>query len=320
MESLAEGYRRYVNRKRQVRAKELPWWKKMISAIITKWKRYFGRFRSDNKNSWRVQGRDQAFDKSKAIERKSLYIKEQRIAVYTALFGSYDILRDPLIQPDNVVYYVLTDQEIAEESVWKRLDPADIIPAEYRGDPILCNRWCKMHPHLIFKDFQYSVYVDSNIWVFSDLTPLISGLDTFPVAMFRHKKRDCAYDEVQACLKQNKDKRASLIAHCEELRSHGVPRNWGLLEASVIARKHFEPECVKLMDAWWEAFLRNSRRDQISLIDCLWVKGVQPSVIGTLGDNLQRCDLFIQMYHENAPEAANQPIDLPGLLKCVGLS
>ena len=88
MESLAEGYRRYVNRKRQVRAKELPWWKKMISAIITKWKRHFGRYRSDNKNSWRVQGRDQAFDKSKAIERKSLYIKEQRIAVYTALFGS----------------------------------------------------------------------------------------------------------------------------------------------------------------------------------------------------------------------------------------
>ena len=81
------------------------------------------------------------------------------------------------------------------------------------------------------------------------------------------------------------------------IRAHGIPRNWGLLEASVIARKHADPRCVELMEAWWEAFIRNSRRDQIPLIDCLWLKGINPAVIGTLGGNLRRCSLFVQMPH-----------------------
>ena len=165
----------------------------------------------------------------------------------------------------------------------------------------------------LFKEYQYSVYIDSNIWVFSDLTPLTAGLDSYPVAMFRHKMRDCVYDEVKACLKYKKDKRRSLNAHLKLIRSHGVTRNWGLLEASVIARKHSDPRCLDLMDSWWESFLRNSKRDQISLIDCLWLKGINPSVIGTLGNNLQRCDLFVQMSH-TGPEAAGEPVNLPELL------
>ncbi len=314
MESLAKSYRDYYFRERQVLEAKRSWWKKKISDIITMCKPK--RSLTVKTNSWRGTDGDLALDKHKAFERKSLYVREQRVAVYTALFGSYDILREPLLQPDNIDYYVLTDQEIPEGSVWKRLDASAVIPAEYQGDLVLSNRWCKIHPHLVFKDYQYSVYIDSNIWVFSDLTPLTAGLDSFPVAMFRHKRRDCVYDEVQACLEQKKDTKKSLKAHLEVIRSHGVPSNWGLLEASVIARKHFDSRCVELMDAWWKSFFRNSRRDQIALIDCLWLRGIKPSIIGTLGDNLQKCDLFFQMLHKG-PEAARQPMDLQGLIKCV---
>ncbi|MBO4230512.1 MAG: DUF616 domain-containing protein [Bacteroidales bacterium] len=296
MESLAESYRNPSNGDMRSGSSKLPWWKRMISAIITRWIRTFGHIQSRSV-SWRCRATDMALDKQKAVERKSLYIREQRIAVYTSFFGPYDILREPMLRPDNIDYYVLTDQEVQEGSVWERLDTTAIVPDEYQGDPVLSNRWIKMHPHMFLKDYQYSVYLDSNIWVFSDLTPLTAGLDAFPVAMFRHKKRDCVYDEVKACLKQKKDTKRSLKTHLKVIRSHGIPRNWGLLEASVIARKHFEPECVSLMDSWWDAFVRNSRRDQISLVDCLWTKGIDPSVIGTLGDNLQRCDMFLQMSH-----------------------
>ena len=298
MESLAESFRNFSNRNRQSVSNKLPWWKKMVSDIVTSWIRIFGDFRHKSKKaSWRVLSADLALDKQKAVERKSLYVREERVAVYTAMFGSYDLLRDPLLRPDNIDYYVLTDQEIPEGSAWKRLDAGSVIPDEYLNDPVLCNRWCKMHPHLLFKDYQYSIYIDSNIWVFSDLTPLTAGMDSYPVAMFRHKKRDCVYDEVQACLDQKKDKEESLKSHLKEIRSHGIPRKWGLLEASVIARKHFDPRCLDLMEAWWKSFVRNSRRDQIALVDCLWLNGINPSVIGTLGDNLQRCDIFIQMPH-----------------------
>ena len=312
-ESLADSYRDYLRQKKRVREKSYPW----IVRKALKYKRRFFTAKVAVPAPWRHIEGDLALDKHNAEERKPLYIREERIAVYTSLFGAYDILREPMLHPENIDYYVLTDQMIPEESAWRPID-ISVIPESCHGDPVLCNRWCKMHPHLLFKDYQYSVYIDSNIWVFSDLTPLTARLDTFPVAMFRHKNRDCVYDEIRRCIKRKKGTRSSLRSHRKLVRSHGVPKGWGLLEASVIARKHSDPECVSLMDAWWDAFTKNSRRDQISLIDCLWLKGIEPSVVGVLGDNLQKCDMFFQMYHKDSPKAVEDPADLKELLDFIG--
>lgn len=236
--------------------------------------------------------------------RKRLYLGEERIAVYTSLFGKYDVLREPIIHPDNIDYFVLTDGVIKDESLWKRLDINGLIPEAFVSDPILANRWCKMHPHLLFPDYKYSVYVDANIWPFSDFTALTASLEDFPVAMFRHKKRNCVYDEIASCIAQGKASKESLLSHLETITSHGIPRHWGLLEASVIARKHSDPICRNLMERWWDAFLRGSRRDQISLIDVLWQEGILPSTVGSLGTNLQRCDLFVQMPHAGQGESS----------------
>ena len=241
-----------------------------------------------------------ALDRQKAEERKSLYVREERIAVYTSLFGPYDKLREPLMRPDNIDYYLITDQLVSEGGPWGSLAWRSVIPPQITGDPVLANRWCKTHPHLLFPDYQYSVYVDANIWILSDLTPLAAGLDDFPIAMFLHKKRDCVYEEVRACVEQKKDSPEALSAHEEVLRGHGIPPHWGLLEASIIARKHLDDRCVDLMESWWDSFLANSRRDQISLVDTLWTKGIEPARIGTLGANLQRCDLFIQLGHSTS--------------------
>ena len=316
-ESLAEGYRNHLRQQTMALERSYPWLVRKLFFIMRRIMRVYRHSRVSEAAPWRHPKGDLALDKHEAYDRKSLYIKDERIAVYTSLFGSYDVLREPLLHPENIDYYVLTDQEIPEISAWKPLDAASLIPAYCQGDQTLCNRWCKMHPHLIFKDYKYSVYVDSNIWIFSDLTPLTAGLDSFPVAMFRHKKRDCVYDEIKACLKQKKGTRKTLMAHKKLLLSHGVPKHWGLVEASVIPRRHLDPGCISLMEEWWEAFTQNSRRDQISLIDCLWQKGLKPSDIGTLGDNLHKCDLFFQMHHAGSPKSAIEPKSFHELLECV---
>ena len=144
---------------------------------------------------------------------------------------------------------------------------------------MLSNRWCKMHPHLLFPDHRTSVYLDSNVLVVSDLTALARGLDDYPVAMFRHKNRDCAYQEIEACIVKGKDSKERLRAQGAVLRAHGVPEHGGLLEAPVIVRRHHDD------------------RDQIALADALWVRGIDASVVGTLGSDLRTCDLFITMPH-----------------------
>ena len=119
----------------------------------------------------------------------------------------------------------------------------------------------------------------------------------FPVAMFRHKNRDCAYEEIKACMLKNKAPRDALEAHAALLRAHGVPEKYGMLEAPVIARRHMDPRCMELMDRWWYAFLKGSGRDQIALIDALWALKIQPSRLSALGRSISLCDLFIAMKH-----------------------
>ena len=239
-----------------------------------------------------------AMDDSSSRNRN--YFSSDRIAVYTAEFGGYDELLEPVIQPDNVDYFLISDREPYPESKWKRIDPELFIPQEYRHNPALSNRWCKMHPHKLFMDYRYSIYIDANCLIVSDFTDLINRMGDFPVAMFRHKNRDCVYDEIEACIIKKKASRESLFRQRTVLENHGVPKQYGLAEATVIARRHMEKECIALMESWWQAFLTGSGRDQISLIDALWKEGINPTQITTLGPNLYQCDLFILMPHRRS--------------------
>ena len=233
------------------------------------------------------------------------YFSSEKIIVYTACFGGYDRVPEPVIRPDNIEYILLTDEIRPDmpDSLWKtvrlgpKTDAAEM--ARCAGDPILLNRWCKMHPHLLFPDCALSVYVDANILIVSDLTALTKALrpDGFPAAFFRHKQRDCVYDEIRACLIKGKDSKAALLAQEKMLRAHGIPEHAGLLEAPVIVRRHTDARCIALMDAWWKAFLAGSRRDQIALIDALHEMQIPVSDLCTLGNNVTACDLFCILPH-----------------------
>lgn len=226
------------------------------------------------------------------------YYSRERIAVYTAEFGQYDNILEPVIQPDNIDYFLITDCKSSTSGVWKVLDFENCVPREYRRNPQLSNRWCKMHPHILFPEYSISIYVDGNILIVSDFTELANRIESFPVAMFRHKNRNCVYREVDACLIKEKAPRRALEADRNRLKEHGVPENYGLLEATVIARRHQDSRCVNLMEKWWDLYLQGSGRDQISLIDALWETKIEPSILGALGANLNLCDLFIYMPHK----------------------
>ena len=225
------------------------------------------------------------------------YFSDERIAVYTALFGAYDSLREPVCHPDNVDYYILTDQELPAESCWNPLDIRECIPEQYRRDSVMANRWCKMHPHLLFPEYNYSVYVDSNFLITSDLTALVNQMNDYPVAMFHHKERNCVYDEITTCIEKKKDSKDRLLAHKKVLQKKRIPKQFGLLEAPIIVRRHHEKRSIQLMNEWWRAFCRGCRRDQIALIEALWDLNIPPGTIAVLGDDFRECDLLMIFPH-----------------------
>jgi hypothetical protein len=211
------------------------------------------------------------------------------------MFGGYDTVRDPLVFPDNVDYYLITDSQ-TEVRKWNLLDPSGILPKELTS-PAEKNRWCRMHPHLIFPDHDVSIYVDSSTLITSDLTPLTKDLSVFPMQLFAHKDRDCVYQELTACAIKGKMPFRAAEQQKRYLSGLGVPRHGGLLETPVVVQDLHSAEAAEVAETWWKEYLRFPYRDQPALVSALWKLGIAPGKASMLGKDLRNCDLFVRLPH-----------------------
>jgi len=80
---------------------------------------------------------------------------------YTALVGDYDTLSDPEYISHDGDYVCFTDQPVKHGGIWEIRPLQKVI----EGDPVRTNRWHKMHPHILFPEYEKSVYLDSNIQI-----------------------------------------------------------------------------------------------------------------------------------------------------------
>ena len=185
------------------------------------------------------------------------------IVVYTAVTNNYNPVRNPQVVDDSIDYVCFTDQllwhRMTTDTIWKFAP----IP-QRRLDPARRNRFVKLHPHLFFSQYEYSVYVDGCIDITGDIRALIAKYDHPRMLVFKHPLRQCIYAEGDECMRRKKDDPAAIFAQLEHYRSEGYPSNAGLIEAGVLIRRHDDGQVNEVMEDWWQEVLNRSRRDQIS--------------------------------------------------------
>lgn len=228
------------------------------------------------------------------------YFSDEKIAVYTCVFGTYDHIQEPVCRPDNVEYFIITDQPLPADTVWKPLDWEQYCDPSWSNAEK--NRYCKMHPHVLFPDFRYSVYVDGNIKVIADLTPYIYRTGTPGMAFHAHSKRVCAYDELDAVAAVGRISRAKAEAYRQYLEKNGLPREYGMAEGNVIVRDHENECCRKIMGLWWKQFRERISRDQVSLPLILYRLGIPMSEVTTLGYDVRGNNSLRVMDHVHQNE------------------
>jgi len=191
-----------------------------------------------------------------------------RIAVYTAVVGPYDELFDPQVCAHNCDFFVFTDQVITNQ-IWQR-KPLPYVDA----DDCRTARFIKLHPHLLFPDYEFSIWIDANLEILSDLTPYLALVQTQDfMATWRHPRRSTVSDELEACVHHSKDDAVVMREQFSRQRSAGFPDRSGLFETSIMVRRHNDRRSINLMTAWWKEICNGSRRDQISLPFVLWQQG-----------------------------------------------
>lgn len=226
------------------------------------------------------------------------YFLEDRVAVYTCITGAYDKIAEPLFCPDNCDFYIVTDQDVSGTSAWKKIE-IDRQSEELKDlSNVEINRYFKMHPHILFPKYRYSIYLDGNIQPISDLTEFVNLIGKSGIAAHRHSFRNCVYKEAEVLVYLKKDDPKRIREHVNYLKNSEMPENYGLIECNVIAREHHNSVCKAVMKSWWEEFLKHSKRDQISFVHALYVNGVSVDDVATLGNNVFENDAIKKYGHE----------------------
>ena len=237
--------------------------------------------------------------KNSIVEEMGESVEDKKIVVYTCITGNYDNVAMPLYRNNNVDYIMYTNQQdVKNVGLWEKRD----IPENIKklNDNVLINRYIKMHPHELFKDYDYSIYIDGNIRTVSDISSFVNKVNEVTgLALHRHSARNCIYEEVKACKLHKKGNIANLEKQIQKYNDEKMPHNYGLLEASVIVTDLNNTNSLKIENTWWDEFVDSkSYRDQISLIYVLWKLGFKVDDVGNLGSNVRANNKIEVLYHK----------------------
>jgi len=205
-----------------------------------------------------------------------------RIAIYTSIFGGYDNLIDEQFQMDGVDYICFTDKDI-ESKTWKVVKSTPI----YNDSNRTAKKY-KVLPHRYLNDYDWSVWVDGNIKVISDIRSLCNG-DAYKLydhmLVGEYDRRNCIYDEAQTILnfgkinserypekgiKNWKDNPKLIVDQMNRYLSEGYPKQNGLSTTPIMVRNHMDDNVINHNEDWWSEIKHNSKRDQLSFNYIAW--------------------------------------------------
>ena len=221
-----------------------------------------------------------------------------KVAVYTSVYGNYDIINEPLYISDKCDYFAITDQEIASDSVWKKLDCSHINGFN-EMDNYHKAKFCKLFPHKIFPDYEYSIWIDGNAQIVADMYPLVDRLiDNHVMAAFQNPLHNCIYTERNFLIFIDSVNMEEIDKQINDYKNAGFPKHFGMREFSIIVRKHNDSKLQNLMDQWWEQVNKYTMRDQISFPYILWKNGETIDYIQMFEGNWRNNPRFLHHMHK----------------------
>lgn len=194
----------------------------------------------------------------------------RQIVVYTAISGDYDFLKDPEYITENCDYVCFTDNPKLKSKVWM-IKPFPEFALTL--DKVRRCRYVKIMPHILFPNYQYSVWVDGSIDIIGNVNELLEKYflkANHVLVTFKHPLRDCIYVEAETCKKLLKDDIDIIDKQIDRYKKFGLPEHVGLIESNVMLRKHNNQSVIELMEAWWYEVNNFSKRDQLSFNFVAW--------------------------------------------------
>lgn len=208
----------------------------------------------------------------------------KKTAVYTCITGGYDRLMQPHAVEACCDYYVISDDPNMGGGVFRYVDVDTVVPDSSMSAKDK-NRYCKMHPHEIFPDYDYTIYMDGSIGIKNPIAHYTENVGISGLSIHRHKIHDCIYiDGIFAEWLGVVDKE-EIVAELKRYMEKGLPRKFGMFECGMIISDLHNKTGRQLYRKWYEEYEKGAGRDQFSFIYVLWEMGLCANAVGNLCPN-----------------------------------
>ena len=204
-------------------------------------------------------------------------IKKLRKVVYSVILGNYDEIKKIQLQ-SGYDYFLFTD--INNNSFIKTNWTILQIPEQVRNlniSRVKKQRYLKLHPHLFFQNYDFSIYIDATFSIIGDLNEFLLRIlsPKYYIYSLEHPERNTVLSETFAVVQYYKEKNSMAKMIRNKYKQENFTDNTGLLESCIIIRRHNEEKCIDLMNNWFGEIKNNSHRDQLSFNYIIWKKKYQ---------------------------------------------
>ncbi|HVY19476.1 MAG TPA: glycosyltransferase domain-containing protein [Bauldia sp.] len=247
----------------------------------------------------RDRGTDLAPARQRRIVREYRQTKgrHNRVAVVVTISGGYDALILPHRPLPNADYICITD---LPQNNWGMFEVEGV--GYQNADPTRRARYVKSHLPDYLPEYDFAIWVDANILVTADLTPL---LDTFiksgePMGAVYHLERRSVFEEGQACKLLRRDDPETIDRQMARYRAEGFDCD-DLIDSSIFMAALCDPGFQRFTTKWAAEIESNSRRDQLSLNYAQRCAGIRWHPLFKRGTNFRNQPGFRYLEHGRTP-------------------
>lgn len=215
--------------------------------------------------------------------------KNKKIAVYSAIYGGFDDIKNQPKQTIDCDFIMFTDNkklfEATNNKTWTIVEDKREVTQnsekleKYKKTNLsrVVAKYYKCNPHQILSDYDYTIWIDGSaqIKTANFVKDLIKKLGKNELMVFKHPERNNIYDEAEFCKDWPKYKDLDIIGQVQYYKKSGFPDNYGLSAGGMIVRKNKNLNVKNFNEGWWNENLDWTYQDQLSFEYVVWKTGVK---------------------------------------------
>jgi hypothetical protein len=197
------------------------------------------------------------------------YIKKIKKVVYSVIIDKYDKILS-FKKQEGYSYFLFADRNYYNTN-WTII-PIKKLLKKTHISKLKMTRYFKLFPHLFFKDYDLSIYIDAAFIIKGNLDEILLRTlnPSFDIYFLQHPFRNKILREFSAVLYFKRENKEIVNIVKKRYIKEKFPDNIGLTENCIIIRRHNNKKVIKLMEIWWNEIKNYSYRDQLSLNYAIW--------------------------------------------------